>query len=538
MPIWAVADGAAVPYLESNKAFDVVLHANPDDLPNRSELQPGSPCVVIAITDFARAAAAKKRGFPVVVVDALYWMWRSDPMDIRAVDAYLCLAFPGVADRIAKVRPPCSTLKEIPQICERQSGTSAGERHGLILNLGGGTTPFGFSYDYAAALVMVVQNALRGIDVGNLLVTCSDAARQQLEARGIRGEIVSLSLDEMLDELRSRLALITLPGLSIMWEATMTQIPTLVVPGISYSQHQLVREYVRYFQGMLFFTWDDLSGYGLLPPGMDEDAGVRAATIMADRFARDGGGILRLTRWLSSGLLQRPKAPTLRIDHPWGGFRWCREGGRRDASPCVPLNLGSTFMYVAVSGQAGTGKSTLVPLVANELGLVAILEEPAYLPAYIAWLEERGTLYEAQQQFLQRAFRLQQGVLSEGGIQERTIYENYEVAVRYYYAQRMLTNHEFDSLTSAYVDMCSQVRTPDLLVHLTASVEALIERRARRGKLHDLSITPSEIRELETYYQAMLMTWNRGPVCSIDTSSLSVEASVSSIADKVRDLMA
>lgn len=194
-------------------------------------------------------------------------------------------------------------------------------------------------------------------------------------------------------------------------------------------------------------------------------------------------------------------------------------------------------MYIAVSGQSGTGKSTLIPLVANELRIVAVLEDPKYLPAYIAWLEKRGTLYQAQQQFLHRAFRLQQEALTQGGIQERTVYENYEVAVRYYYAKRMLTNHEFDSLTSTYVDMCNQVRPPDVLFHLTASVEALLERRARRGKLHDLSVSASEIRELETYYQAMLISWKRCPVYSIDTSSLALEAAVSSIAGIVRNVM-
>lgn len=193
-------------------------------------------------------------------------------------------------------------------------------------------------------------------------------------------------------------------------------------------------------------------------------------------------------------------------------------------------------MYIAISGQSGAGKSTLIPLVSAELKTAAVLEDTKYLPAYIAWLEKRGTLYEAQQQFLGRAYLLQQKALIRGGIQERTIYENYEVAVRYYYKKGMLTDNEFESLTMTYEDMCNQVRSPDLLFNLTASVDDLLERRLRRGKLHDLSISASEIMEIETYYQSMLFSWTRCPVFNIDTSSLQIQAAASLIASIVRDI--
>lgn len=320
MRIVAVADGAITSYLGKCMIFDAVFEANSGDLPAAPEFKLGMQCVVVAITEFARAIAAKKRGFAVVVVDALYWMWRSDPMDVRTADAYLCLAFPGVAYRIAQIQPPCRTLKEIPQIAEPEPRKLSNPRTGLLLNFGGGITPFGFSYDYAATVVQVVQDAIASVGSGELLVTCSDVARTELESRGIRADIQSLALHEMIRELLSRSVLITLPGLSIMWEAVRTHIPTFVLPGISYSQHQLVKEYKRFFQGVSFFTWDELPGYGLLPPGMDEAAGVRAATNIADTFARDSDGIQRLKNWLTPGLLRAPVFPSLIAGHPWGDF--------------------------------------------------------------------------------------------------------------------------------------------------------------------------------------------------------------------------
>lgn len=200
--------------------------------------------------------------------------------------------------------------------------------------------------------------------------------------------------------------------------------------------------------------------------------------------------------------------------------------------------MNSSPLFIAVSGQSGTGKSTLIPLVSKELKLVAVLEDTKYLPAYIAWLENRGSLFEAQQQFLQRAFLLQENASTKGGIQERAIYENYEVAVRYYFGKGMLTKHEFDALTSTYKEMSKQVRGPDILFHLTASVDVLIKRRMLRGKPHDLSITPSGIRELEKYYDDMLSSWKMCPVYRINTSEQSLDATVLLIAQKVKDLLA
>jgi len=318
--IMAVGDGICLNYLERSGAFDAVIPAEPDDLPDEDVLRPDHPTVFVAVTDFARAMAAKRRGFPLLVVDALYWMWNSDPMDVRAADGYLCLAFPGVAERMARIDPPCSTLREIPQIAEPESDDIRAPRDGLILNFGGGVTPFGFSYNYCATLVRAVQAARSPMDNKDLLVACSDAARAELVARGIHADIRSLSLQEMTSELASRRSLVTLPGLSIMWDAKRTRIPTYVLPGISYSQHRLALAYRQYFQNLPILTWDDLDGYESLPAGMVEGEGVRAATETADQLAQDSRGIFNLTNWLKTELQRSHSSLSLIPEHPWGDF--------------------------------------------------------------------------------------------------------------------------------------------------------------------------------------------------------------------------
>ncbi|CAN0368031.1 unnamed protein product, partial [Phaeothamnion confervicola] len=216
--ILGVTEAECIPYLKASAAFDAVIQAYPNELPP-SVLETRSPTIVVAVTDFERAQAAKALGFAVVVVDALYWMWHSDPIDVRTVDAYLCLTFPRVAERMSRIQPACATLKEIPQICELNFGESSLERSGVILNFGGGTTPFGVSYSYMATVAKCVQEAVVRTGTSALLIACSESCRRELEERGFHGDVRCLSLNEMIRELHSRSVLVTLPGLSIVWEA-------------------------------------------------------------------------------------------------------------------------------------------------------------------------------------------------------------------------------------------------------------------------------------------------------------------------------
>jgi len=196
----------------------------------------------------------------------------------------------------------------------------------------------------------------------------------------------------------------------------------------------------------------------------------------------------------------------------------------------------SRDLYIAVCGQAGTGKTTLVPLIAHKMELPALLESIAMLPAYTAWLEGNGSLLEAQQQFLERAFRLQLIASKGGGVQERPIYENYEVVVLYYHSKGLLTDAELGTLGLRYQGMCGEVREPDLLVHLTAPTEVLVARRQRRGKRHDIHVKAEEIRDIQGCYDAMLKSWRKSPVISIDTSAQSPEVTVEAIISKAREI--
>ena len=145
-----------------------------------------------------------------------------------------------------------------------------------------------------------------------------------------------------------------------------------------------------------------------------------------------------------------------------------------------------------------------------------------------------GVPYHAQMEFLHRAYRLQKAACARGGVQERAIYENYEVSTRFYYEKGLLTHREFEMLTAMYVDMRQQVCAPLLLFHLTASFDELLRRTDARGRKDDRLVTVSQMQDLERYYQRMLTGWQLSLVVCIDTSELTASEVALLIVKKAR----
>ena len=122
----------------------------------------------------------------------------------------------------------------------------------------------------------------------------------------------------MINFLSTSKLLITLPGLSIIWDAILTEIPTIVIPGANYSQHRQPETYRKFVKNLPLLNWGDISGYKTLPPGMDEPEAVRKSTMIADQFVQDEFGRQYLREWITHNAASAVVSPQLANDHPYG----------------------------------------------------------------------------------------------------------------------------------------------------------------------------------------------------------------------------
>lgn len=317
----AVADGIAANALRVAGIFDEVAEQHAGEALPSGLQKPTDNAIAISVGDFERARAVARRAVPVIVVDALYWMWDRDPLDPRTVDRYFCLAFPGVDDRLARLPERGPHVRIIPQIiAETMPPSQSATRDGVLVNFGGVVSPHRVSYRLLSALAKVIHSSVEFS--ADMLITCSAAAAAALRREGLPPDtqITELSFSDMLREFGSRWRLYTLPGLSSVWQALATAIPTVLIPPANYSQHQQIAAFRRFVDGVPIVTWDDLDEYACLPPGLPEQRGAELAADMGDRFADDESAQSRLASVLRQRLRTAPGPPRLRDDHPWNSF--------------------------------------------------------------------------------------------------------------------------------------------------------------------------------------------------------------------------
>lgn len=317
--IIGVGDGIAFDFMRASRTFETLMKSPPGTLPDC--LGNDSKGVVVSFADFERIGVAAFKGLSTVVVDPLYWMWDTDPIDPATVSLYLALAFPGVAERVEARRTVAGDIHIVPPVVALGLPMARNKRAGTIVNLGGAVSPIGNNYAYLRALVEVIGETLGGAE--DLLVACSSVAAKAINSPGpIAGVVVEeLAFDEMTAMLGRCARLLTVPGQSIMWEALQMQTPTLLLPGSNYSQHRQVSAFRRFFADVAFITWDDLEGYQTLPPGLPENLGVARAVELGNRMANDQTARRQLGRLLADALSSVPlAAPKLRAGHPWSNF--------------------------------------------------------------------------------------------------------------------------------------------------------------------------------------------------------------------------
>lgn len=320
LPLAGVGDGIALDFLRNSGIFaDRLVAAAPGELPD--SIGSSGPAVTVFFGDFDRLRVAQRRGLRTVVVDALYWMWDSDPAEPSGVDRYYALAFPGVAERLASRGSNGAAVRIVSQIVDLDTPAPDADRAGTVLNLGGAVAPMGGNYRYLRALAELVRQTLDATD--DLLVTCSSRAAEAICRDGpIPGVTVTeLPFTQMMSVLGQRARLLTLPGQSIIWEALRMRIPTIVLPGANYSQHRQLTAYRRFLAGVAFIGWDDLDGYDALPEGLPEERGVARAVELGNRLCADRAARAQLAKLLAEHIATcQSQAPTLRDGHPWSDF--------------------------------------------------------------------------------------------------------------------------------------------------------------------------------------------------------------------------
>ena len=182
-----------------------------------------------------------------------------------------------------------------------------------------------------------------------------------------------------------------------------------------------------------------------------------------------------------------------------------------------------TARFIAVAGNIGAGKSTMVGFMSRRFGLQPLYEpvdENPYIEDF--YKDMKRWAFHSQIFYLSRKFvlHLEAQKSERRVILDRTIYEDAEIFVENLYRRRGLSKREYNTYRELYATIREELQPPDLLIYLRCSVRGVRRRIRKRARESEMAIPLSYIQRLHAQYESWYERYNLGPKAVIETEKL------------------
>ncbi len=196
-------------------------------------------------------------------------------------------------------------------------------------------------------------------------------------------------------------------------------------------------------------------------------------------------------------------------------------------------------MHVAISGNIGSGKTTLTTKLAKHYKWDPHFEDVENNPYLNDFYKEmQRWSFNLQVYFLNSRFRqiIDIKKLNKKFIQDRTIYEDAYIFAPNLHAMGLMSTRDFDNYKELFSLMDSLVEGPDLLIYLRSSVPTLVEQIQKRGREYENSIRLDYLTQLNKRYEEWIEQYDQGNLLIIDVDDLNFsdnEEDLGSIIEKI-----
>jgi deoxyadenosine/deoxycytidine kinase len=179
--------------------------------------------------------------------------------------------------------------------------------------------------------------------------------------------------------------------------------------------------------------------------------------------------------------------------------------------------------FIAVAGNIGVGKSSLVNLLGARLGWEPFFEGVAdnpYLKDFYANM--RAWAFQSQIFFLARRLRDLRALMDypKNVVQDRSVYEDAEIFAKNLYRQGFIAVRDWKTYHELYEALIALLPPPDLIVYLRASVPTLQARIAQRGREYEKTIAPDYLAQLNSLYEEWIAEFRLGPILIVPADKL------------------
>jgi deoxyadenosine/deoxycytidine kinase len=178
---------------------------------------------------------------------------------------------------------------------------------------------------------------------------------------------------------------------------------------------------------------------------------------------------------------------------------------------------------IAIAGNMGSGKSTLVEFLSRTYGVTPFYEPNDDNP-YLAdfYRDMKRWAFRSQLYFLSSKFRLHQQLDRQPGVValDRTIFEDAEIFATALYQMRKISKRDWQTYQEFYAAILDAIRPPDLMIYLRCSMRTLRQRIRLRGRRMEQDVPLAYLKRLDRLYDAWIASYEMSDVLVLETDRL------------------
>ena len=178
---------------------------------------------------------------------------------------------------------------------------------------------------------------------------------------------------------------------------------------------------------------------------------------------------------------------------------------------------------IAIAGNMGSGKSTLVEFLARTYGVMPFYEpndENPYLEDF--YKDMKRWAFQSQLYFLSNKFRLHQELDRQAGVValDRTIFEDAEIFATALMQMSKISKRDWQTYQGFYHAILDAIRPPDLMIYLRCSMRPLRQRIRLRGRRMEQNVPLAYLKRLDRLYEDWIGRYDMSEVLVIETDKL------------------
>jgi deoxyadenosine/deoxycytidine kinase len=178
---------------------------------------------------------------------------------------------------------------------------------------------------------------------------------------------------------------------------------------------------------------------------------------------------------------------------------------------------------IAIAGNIGVGKSTLVEFLSHTYGISPYYEpseDNPYLPDF--YEDMKRWSFHSQLYFLSNKFRIHQELDRMPGlvVLDRTIFEDAEIFATALHDMRCMDNRDWATYCAFYKSILDAIKPPDLMIYLRCSMRTLRKRIKLRGREMEEGMPLAYLKRLQKLYENWIESYDMSEVLILETDKL------------------